>query len=139
MVQRLERCLKEGFGEIAVPVQMRATCGRTERPRRALLYSDIEVWLRLHRIDGRLGNWGFGLSGVDLGIPSFFNSTSNSSPSAGWRTMSDGQFDWGGRLPKSNGGAQRFPQAVWKSAIECKGIRELDCERDISSRHESGA
>ena len=60
-------------------------------------------------------------------------------PEAGRRTMSDGQFDWGGRLPKSNGGAQRFPQAVWKSAIECKGIRELDCERDISSRHESGA
>src|SRR5450756_3053281 len=79
---------------------MRATCGRTERPRRALLYSDIEVWLWLHRIDGRLGTWGFGLSGVVLGIPSFFNSTSNSSPSAGWRTMSDGQFDWGGRLPK---------------------------------------
>jgi hypothetical protein len=122
-----------------VPVQIRATCGRTERPRRALLYSDIEFWLWLHRIDGRLGNWGFGLSGVVLGIPSFLNETSNSLPSAGRRTMSDGQFDWGGRLPKSNGGAQRFPQAVWKSAIECKGIRELDCKRDISSRHESGA
>jgi hypothetical protein len=25
-------------------------------------------------------------------------------------TVSGGQFDWGGRLPKSNGGAQRFPQ-----------------------------
>ena len=24
--------------------------------------------------------------------------------------MSGGQFDWGGRLLKSNGGAQRFPQ-----------------------------
>ncbi len=35
---------------------------------------------------------------------------------------------------KVNGGAQRFPQAGWKSARECKGTRELDCERDNSSR-----
>ena len=53
--------------------------------------------------------------------------------------MLGGQFDWGGRLPKSNGGAQRFPQAVWKSAVECKGIRELDCETDKSNRDESRA
>ena len=46
-------------------------------------------------------------------------------------------FDWGGRLPKCNGGARWFPQADWKPAVECKGIRELDCERDISSRYES--
>ena len=39
--------------------------------------------------------------------------------------MSGGQFDWGGRLLKGNGGAQRFPQNGWKSFIECKGIREL--------------
>ena len=53
--------------------------------------------------------------------------------------MSGGQFDWGGRLLKSNGGAQRFPQDGWKSSIECKGIRELDCETDMSSRYESRA
>ncbi len=29
--------------------------------------------------------------------------------------MSGGQFDWGGRLLKGNGGAQRFPQRGWKS------------------------
>ena len=51
--------------------------------------------------------------------------------------MPGGQFDWGGRLLKSNGGAQRFPQAEWKPAEECKGIRELDCETDGSSRYES--
>ena len=51
--------------------------------------------------------------------------------------MSGGQFDWGGRLPKSNGGAQRFPQIGWKSIIECNGIRELDCETYKSSRYES--
>ena len=51
--------------------------------------------------------------------------------------MSGGQFDWGGRLPKSNGGAQRFPQNGWKSFEECKGIREFDCETNKSSRCES--
>lgn len=55
-------------------------------------------------------------------------------------TVSGGQFDWGGRLPNGNGGAQRFPQAGWKSAVECKGrLRELDCETDRSSRDESRA
>ena len=41
-------------------------------------------------------------------------------------TVSGGQFDWGGRLPKSNGGAQRFPQRGRKSREECKGRRELN-------------
>ena len=52
--------------------------------------------------------------------------------------MSGGQFDWGGRLLKCNGGAQRFPQNGWKSFVECKGIRELDCETYKSSRDEIG-
>ena len=51
--------------------------------------------------------------------------------------MSGGQFDWGGRLQKSNGGVQRFPQRDWKPRVECKGKRELDCETDESSRDES--
>ncbi len=55
----------------------------------------------------------------------------------GFGTLSGGQFDWGGRLLKSNGGAQRFPQNGWKSFDECKGIRELDCETDKSNRCES--
>ena len=53
--------------------------------------------------------------------------------------VSVGQFDWGGRLLNSNGGAQWFPQAGRKSAIERKGIRELNCKRDISRRDESRA
>ena len=53
--------------------------------------------------------------------------------------MLDGQFDWGGRLLKSNGGVQRFPQNGWKSFVEYKGIRELDCETYKSSRYESRA
>ena len=52
-------------------------------------------------------------------------------------TVSGRQFDWGGRLLKSNGGAQRFPQVGRKSTIECISKRELDCETNKSSRYES--
>ncbi len=58
---------------------------------------------------------------------------------SGLGTVSGGQFDWGGRLPKGNGGAQRFPQRGRESRVECKGTRELDCETDGSSRYESRA
>ena len=50
--------------------------------------------------------------------------------------MSVGQFDWGGRLPKSNGGVQRFAQNGRKPFVEYKGISELNCERNSSSRVE---
>ena len=49
-------------------------------------------------------------------------------------TLPGGEFDWGGRLPKCNGGAQRSPQLDWKPSAECNGIRGLDCETDTSSR-----
>jgi hypothetical protein len=54
-------------------------------------------------------------------------------------TVADGQFDWGGRLRKDNGGAQRLAQAEWKPAAECKGRSQLDCEADTPSRDESRA
>ena len=54
-------------------------------------------------------------------------------------TVPGGQFDWGGRLRKSNGGVQRFTQRGKKSREEYKGRRELDCETDGSSRYESRA
>ena len=41
----------------------------------------------------------------------------------GCGTLSGGQFDWGGRLPKCNGGAQRLPQHGRESCKECKRIR----------------
>ena len=53
--------------------------------------------------------------------------------------MLGGQFDWGGRLLKSNGGAQRFPQNGRKSFEECKGRREPDCDTHKWSRDESRA
>ena len=47
--------------------------------------------------------------------------------------MSGGEFDWGGRLRKGIGGAQRFPQNGWKPFEECKGRKELDCDTDGGS------
>ena len=44
--------------------------------------------------------------------------------------MSGGEFDWGGRLRKGIGGAQRFPQNGRKPFEECKGRRELDCDTE---------
>ena len=77
--------------------------------------------------------------GVALGIPPLSFLNSNLLPLSGRRTVSGGQFDWGGRLPKSNGGAQRFPQVGRKSTFERNGIRELNCETNKSSRCESRA
>ena len=56
---------------------------------------------------------------------------------SGRGTLLGGQFDWGGRLQKSNGGAQRFVQHGRKSCTECKRINEPNCENDGSSSNES--
>ena len=58
---------------------------------------------------------------------------------SGFGTVLRGQFDWGGLLPKSNGGVQRHPQYGWQSYVERKGKRVLDCETYKSSRCESRA
>ena len=76
--------------------------------------------------------WPLGYHPCDIGIL-----TCGSESSRG--TLLGGQFDWGGRLLKSNGGAQRFPQNGRKSFVECKGRREPDCETYKSSRDESRA
>ena len=51
--------------------------------------------------------------------------------------MSDGQFDWGGRLQKSNGGVQRSAQRGRKSRKECKRVSQPNCEDDGPSSNES--
>ena len=56
---------------------------------------------------------------------------------SGSGTVVGRQFDWGGRLLNGNGGARSYAQAVWKSAVECKGISVVDCETYKSSRYES--
>ena len=58
---------------------------------------------------------------------------------SGSGTVYGGQFDWGGLLPKSNGGAQRYPQPGRQSGYERIGRRVLDCETHKSSRCESRA
>ena len=116
---------------------MQVTRDRTERPHGALLQFDIEYLYHMYRIgrSRRDGNASF--QGGNGGILPLLHEPSNPHLEARWETVSDGQFDWGGRLLKGNGGAQRFPQNGRKSFAECKSIRELDCERDISSRYES--
>ena len=93
----------------------------------------------MYRIGGRQRDVHASVRGVDVGIPLLCDRGSNLVSRTGTGRVSGGQFDWGGRLPKSNGGAQRFPQNGWKSFIECKGRRELDCETYKSSRDESRA
>ena len=66
------------------------------------------------------------MCGVTGGIPLLNYWKSNLDLLSRLGTVSGGQFDWGGRLPKSNGGAQRLVQDGWKSSAECKGINQLD-------------
>ena len=91
----------------------------------------------MYRIGGRLGIRDASFGGVDGGIPLLYYWISNLAPLSGVRTMSGGQFDWGGRLLKGNGGARRSPQNDWKPFKECKGKRWLDCDTDGWSRYES--
>ena len=52
-------------------------------------------------------------------------------------TLSGGEFDWGGLLPKSNGGVRRYTHHGRKSWNAYKGRSVLDCEPDGASRDES--
>ena len=72
-----------------------------------------------------------------LGYLSYNTEFLTYSHESGRGTLLGGQFDWGGRLRKSNGGAQRSSQNDWKPFKECKGKRRLDCEVDGPSRYES--
>ena len=78
------------------------------------------------RIAGRQRSVAVRLRGVNGEIPALMNGISNPGLEAGTGTMLGRRFDWGGRLPKSNGGARRSPRGGWKSSYECKGTRRLD-------------
>ena len=91
----------------------------------------------MYRIGGRRRIEDASLQGADVGIPLFCCRSSNRGASSASGTVSGGQFDWGGRLLKGNGGAQRFVQHGRKSCIECKRINEPNCETDGSSSNES--
>src|SRR5439155_24210562 len=105
----------------------------------ALLHLGIGLGLRMCSVGGRLCSRRASVGGVNSEMPPLRDFGSIGCPCSGSRTLPGGQFDWGGRLLKGNGGAQRYPQAGWKSALECKGIRVLDCEAYKPSRDESRA
>ena len=91
----------------------------------------------MYRIGGRLRSSGVSLSGVAVGIPLLMNRISNLRPLTGRGTLSGGQFDWGGRLQKSNGGVQSLAQRGRKSRKEYKRRSQVNCETNKSSRYES--
>ena len=91
----------------------------------------------MYRIGGSLGSVVVRSRGDAVGIPLLMNRISNLHPLSGWGTMSDGQFDWGGRLQKSNGGVQRWAQRGRKSRNEYKSISPLNCETYKSGSNES--
>ena len=91
----------------------------------------------MYRIGGRRRDVYVSIRGVAVGIPLLCGWGSNLVTSSVTGTVLGRQFDWGGRLPKSNGGAQRYAQAGWKPADECKCRSVLDCETNRSNRDES--
>ena len=72
-----------------------------------------------------------------LGYHSSFTEILTCGRESGRGTLVGGQFDWGGRLLKGNGGAQRFVQHGQKSCIECKRINEPNCDTDGWSSNDS--
>jgi hypothetical protein len=80
---------------------------------------------------------GASLCGANLEIPPCAFLASNRAWLSRAGTLRGGQFDWGGRLLKCNGGARWWAQAGRTSAVECKGISPPDCERDSANRDES--
>ena len=88
-------------------------------------------------IGGSLRSLGASLDGGISEIPPLLFLVSNRVGLTPSETEYGGQFDWGGRLLKGNGGAQRWVQRDRKPRVECKGTNPLDCKRDISSRDES--
>ena len=88
----------------------------------------------MYRIGGRQRTVHASVLGVSVGIPPLMIRGPNIEKS--W-TVPGGQFDWGGRLLKSNGGAQRCVQSGWKPDRECKCISAPDCDTNKWSRDES--
>ena len=82
----------------------------TKRPREPLLQLSTDLGRRMCRIGRRLRSVGASPRGAALEIRPFLRLRSNARYV---RTLLGGQFDWGGRLQKRNGGFQRCPRADW--------------------------
>ena len=91
----------------------------------------------MYRIGGRQRDVHASVRGVDVGIPLLCDRGSNLVSRTGTGRVSGGQFDWGGRLLKSNGGVQRLAQYGQKSYEECKRKSKPNCETNRSSSNES--
>ena len=89
------------------------------------------------RIGGRHRSGDASLRGASLEIPPFAFLISKRGPLSGSGTLHGGEFDWGGRLLNSNGGARWWAQTGRKSVVECNGRSPPDCKTDKSSRDES--
>ena len=89
------------------------------------------------RIGGRHRSGDASLRGASLEIPPFAILISNRGPLSGSGTLHGGEFDWGGRLLKRNGGARWLAQSGRKSLVECNGRSQPDCESDKTNRDES--
>ena len=118
---------------------MRTTRSRTKRPRGALLQLVIALGRSLCSIAGRLRSLVVRLGGVIGEIPAWLRFDPNRDRLTRRGTVAGGQFDWGGRLLKGSGGAQRLAQMEWKPIAECKGTSQLDCQGYNPSRDESRA
>ncbi len=88
----------------------------------------------MNRIVGRQRTVHASVLGVSVGIPPLMIRGPNIEKS--W-TVPGGQVDWGGRLIKMNGGAQRCAQSVWKPDVECKSTSAPDCDIDKWRSEES--
>src|SRR3982751_5482467 len=89
---------------------MPRTRGQTERPREPLLQVGTGPTSVLCSIAGRPRSSGASRGGATGEIPAWTVVVPHrrAEPRAG--TLLIGQFDWGGLLPKRNGGAQRCPR-----------------------------
>ena len=77
MAERLENCLGGDLGEIAWPVQMRATRGGTKRPHGALLHPGTGLGCVMCSIGGRLRTFSVRRAGAVSEIPPFSYSGSH--------------------------------------------------------------
>jgi len=101
-VERPSNCLEHLPGEIEMAVKTRPGCPWTKRPRELYCSLAFASFFQLFRIGG---------SALRTSeIPLFEMSKHYFYPAQkfGKRTVSGGQFDWGGRLLKCNGGVQRL-------------------------------
>ena len=81
--------------------------------------------------------WSSGHVESPLGYHSWIAGFRTCGRESGRGTLLGRQFDWGGRLLKGNGGAQRLAQHGRKSCTERKRVSQVDCDTDGWSRYES--